>query len=218
MPHGSSFLFIWGILLAAFTIGCFADKMSWSACDAGLTSFTPDEVTLTPDPPVIGSPATFVISGKTEAQVQGGTVDMVVSLSGIPIFTQSLDLCTKTTCPVAPGPISITLVEALPPIAPPGDYGLQVIARGPDGGELACVNVNFSLVLPSASDIESKAAVHGSVVRQPAAVESKWKRLSQQHQGSLNPYRDEHLIVVADQVAREHRKERLGKSAGREAA
>ncbi len=29
-----------------------------------------------------------------------------------------------------------------------GDYGLQVIARGMDGSELACVNVEFSLVMP----------------------------------------------------------------------
>jgi hypothetical protein len=42
---------------------------------------------------------------------------------------------------------------ALPSLQTPlqGDYGLQVVARGPDGSELACVNVAFSLVLPSTS-------------------------------------------------------------------
>ena len=46
----------------AVSLTC-ADKMSWTPCDAGLTEFSPSSVVLTPDPPVIGSPATFVISG-----------------------------------------------------------------------------------------------------------------------------------------------------------
>ncbi len=44
---------------------------------------------------------------------------MVVSFSGLPIYSSSSDLCSKTACPVPAGPITITLVEALPPIAPP---------------------------------------------------------------------------------------------------
>ncbi|KXZ50044.1 hypothetical protein GPECTOR_18g25 [Gonium pectorale] len=131
--------------------------MTWAPCDTGLTSFTPSDVNLTPDPPVIGSPATFTIIGTIGTEVTGGTVDMTVSFSGLPIYSQQFDLCTKTKCPVAPGPITLTLVEALPPIAPPGDYGLQIIARSPDGGELTCVNVDFSLVLPSAGQ-RSQAA------------------------------------------------------------
>ncbi|KAG2487052.1 hypothetical protein HYH03_014298 [Edaphochlamys debaryana] len=134
----------------AFLAGCTADQMTWSPCDNELTAFVPSSVTLTPDPPVIGSPATFVITGEIANDLQGGSVDMTVSFSGLPIYSSSSDLCSKTTCPVPAGPIALTLVEALPPIAPPGDYGLQVVARGSDGSELACVNVNFSLVLPSA--------------------------------------------------------------------
>ncbi|EFJ42088.1 hypothetical protein VOLCADRAFT_77249 [Volvox carteri f. nagariensis] len=143
-------------LLAAFCVAAAislcqyaaADKMTWAPCDEGQTAFTPSSVTLSPDPPVIGSAATFVISGNIESELQGGSVDMVVSFFGFPIYSSTSDLCSKTTCPVPAGPISLTLEELLPPIAPPGDYGLQVVARGPGGDELACVNVNFSLVLP----------------------------------------------------------------------
>ncbi|GIL59600.1 hypothetical protein Vafri_14342 [Volvox africanus] len=135
------------VLVASYHYAA-ADKMTWAPCDEGLTAFTPSSVTLSPDPPVIGSAATFVITGTIDTELQGGSVDMTVSFSGFPIFSSSSDLCTKTTCPVPAGPISLTLEELLPPIAPPGDYGLQVVARNPDGAELACVNVNFSLVLP----------------------------------------------------------------------
>ena len=40
-----------------------ADPMTWTPCDAGQTSFVPSSVTLSPDPPVIGTPAVFVITG-----------------------------------------------------------------------------------------------------------------------------------------------------------
>eukprot|EP00198_Chlamydomonas_reinhardtii_P011890 XP_001701227.1 predicted protein [Chlamydomonas reinhardtii] len=150
------------ILLMAVSLTC-ADKMSWTPCDAGLTEFSPSSVVLTPDPPVIGSPATFVISGDIGNELPGGSVDMTVSFSGLPIYSSTSDLCTKTTCPVPAGPIAITIVQVLPPIAPPGDYGLQVVARGPDGSELACVNVAFSLVLPSA--VSGAAGSHGAVGR-----------------------------------------------------
>ena len=57
-----------------------------------------------------------------------GTVEIAVSFMGLPIFSQSEDLCSKTACPVAAGPINITLVELLPPIAPPVSRGPLAVA------------------------------------------------------------------------------------------
>lgn len=33
-------------------------------------------------------------------ELPGGSVDMTVSFSGLPIYSSTSDLCTKTTCPV----------------------------------------------------------------------------------------------------------------------
>lgn len=44
-----------------------------------------------------------------------------------------------------------------------GDYGLQVIARGMDGSELACVNVEFSLVMPGGALGSSSSSRTGSI-------------------------------------------------------
>lgn len=66
--------------------------------------------------------------------VAGGTVEINVSFMGMPIYTQQEDLCSKTSCPVPSGPISITLVEYLPPIAPPvGAWGAS--QRGAPEGD-----------------------------------------------------------------------------------
>lgn len=95
-------------------------QMEWQACEgsepSGITAY---KVTLTPDPPNIGSPATFTISansGRWPIQqirvgarvlrphthsrsihppgisMSMGTVDIVVSFAGLDIFSQSEDL------------------------------------------------------------------------------------------------------------------------------
>eukprot|EP00197_Chlamydomonas_leiostraca_P008008 CAMPEP_0202866060 /NCGR_PEP_ID=MMETSP1391-20130828/7155_1 /ASSEMBLY_ACC=CAM_ASM_000867 /TAXON_ID=1034604 /ORGANISM="Chlamydomonas leiostraca, Strain SAG 11-49" /LENGTH=164 /DNA_ID=CAMNT_0049545973 /DNA_START=35 /DNA_END=529 /DNA_ORIENTATION=+ len=123
--------------------------MQWRLCDDQTRAITVSSVTLTPDPPVIGGPATFLVEGSISEGVAGGSVDIEVSFSGVQIYSQSEDLCAKTKCPVAPGPVAVTIVELLPPIAPPGDYGLRVTARGMAGEELMCLDVDFTLAPPS---------------------------------------------------------------------
>lgn len=53
--------------------------------------------------------------GRASPYAQLGHVHDELRYSGM----QTEDLCAKTACPVMPGPITVTLVEALPPIAPP---------------------------------------------------------------------------------------------------
>ncbi|KAJ9527605.1 hypothetical protein QJQ45_025877 [Haematococcus lacustris] len=119
--------------------------------------------------PVQQSPATFAVHGSSSLAVPAGAVEIQVSFSGIQIYSESQDLCSKTACPVPPGPVTINIVEDLPPIAPPvseaqdqlqgtaytsplsGDYGLRVIGTDAAGNELMCLDVDFELVLPSES-------------------------------------------------------------------
>lgn len=61
-PHAPLLL---TLLAAAALLQLAVAQMSWTVCDSETTAYVPDLVTLTPDPPVIGSPATFTISGTT---------------------------------------------------------------------------------------------------------------------------------------------------------
>ncbi|KAF5840745.1 hypothetical protein DUNSADRAFT_15603 [Dunaliella salina] len=122
------------------------------------------EVALSPDPGLIGTPATFKINGMLKEDVTGGAVGIEVSFSGVPIFATSEDLCNKFAgaCPRPAGPVDITIVEALPPIAPPGFYGLRLTAQDQAGTDLLCLTVDFELQLPSGNDAgeaESRADV-----------------------------------------------------------
>ena len=48
-----------------------------------------------------------------------GSLTIGVSYHGFPIYTQSMDLCQQTQCPVERGPVSVSLEEPFPVITPP---------------------------------------------------------------------------------------------------
>eukprot|EP00878_Enallax_costatus_P026168 GHUV01028053.1.p1 GENE.GHUV01028053.1~~GHUV01028053.1.p1 ORF type:complete len:141 (+),score=36.39 GHUV01028053.1:69-491(+) len=81
--------------------------------------------------------------------VQSGTISIDVSFEGTQIYEEVDDLCGKTSCPIKTGPIEIAYVQDLPPIAPPGMYDVQVVARSTEDEELMCVVVHFEMLPPS---------------------------------------------------------------------
>lgn len=51
--------------------------------------------------------------------VQSGSISIDVSFMGTQIYEEVDDLCGKTACPIKTGPIEISYIQDLPPIAPP---------------------------------------------------------------------------------------------------
>ena len=49
---------------------------------------------------------------------------MVVTYAGIPIWAQQDDLCAKTACPVAVGPVEVAYLQEFPIFTPPVGSGL----------------------------------------------------------------------------------------------
>mmetsp|Transcript_2590 Transcript_2590/g.5939 ORF Transcript_2590/g.5939 Transcript_2590/m.5939 type:complete len:171 (-) Transcript_2590:497-1009(-) len=148
MLHALPVVLLWGL----------AQAISWELCDQTERAVDIKDVALSPDPGLIGTPATFKINGMLKEDVTGGSVGIEVSFSGVPIFATSEDLCAKFAgaCPRPAGPVDITIVEALPPIAPPGFYGLRLTARDQAGTDLLCLSVDFELQLPSGNDSKAK--------------------------------------------------------------
>lgn len=126
-----------------------ARAFTWTPCDVGKVPFTPDVVQLVPDPPAAGGQVTFKIGGNAVHDVQSGSISIDVSFMGTQIYEEVDDLCGKTACPIKTGPIEISYIQDLPPIAPPGEYDVQVVARSSEGEELMCVVVHFEMLPPS---------------------------------------------------------------------
>jgi hypothetical protein len=135
------------LLLSCFCLGAHA--FTWSACDADKVPFVPDNVLLVPDPPAAGGQVTFNIQGNAVHDVPAGQISIDVSFAGTPIYEEVDDLCSKTSCPIKTGPLDIKYIQDLPPIAPPGEYDVRVIARDIAGTELMCVDVHFEMLPPS---------------------------------------------------------------------
>ena len=56
------------------------------------------------------------LSLDAEVDVSAGTIDISVMYSGLPIYSETRDLCDMATCPIKTGPLEIDFDQYLPPI------------------------------------------------------------------------------------------------------
>ena len=60
-----------------------------------------------------------------EIDVDQGSVAIAVAFRGLPVYSETKDLCERTTCPVKKGPLNLSYDEYLPPIVPPVSAALH---------------------------------------------------------------------------------------------
>ena len=48
-----------------------------------------------------------------------GSVAIAVAFRGLPVYSETKDLCERTECPVKKGPLNLSYGQYLPPIVPP---------------------------------------------------------------------------------------------------
>ena len=138
------------VTFASFDTYCCARKLQyitttdWSICDSGI--FKIEGVGLKPDHITRGTTAYFsvgAISGG-EQTVEGGSIDMSVQLAGIPVYSHTDDLCTKTACPVEPGSsFQINYSRHFPLYTPPGSYTMKLQGVSDTGEKLFCIRIGF---------------------------------------------------------------------------
>ncbi|CAJ1979086.1 unnamed protein product [Sphenostylis stenocarpa] len=106
-------------------------------------------VDISPDPVKSGHPATFKIYASSGKSIYGGEVVIGVSYVGVPVHTESIDLCKEVKCPVANGNFVISHTQTLPAITPPGPYSLKMTLKNDRDELLTCIKFNFKIVLGS---------------------------------------------------------------------
>ena len=65
---------------------------------------------------------TTCLSSNAEIEVAEGSVAVAVAFRGLPVYSETKDLCERTSCPVAKGPLNLSYDEYLPPIVPPVSF------------------------------------------------------------------------------------------------
>ncbi|CAA7041781.1 unnamed protein product [Microthlaspi erraticum] len=122
---------------------------SFHYCDKKLDPVKVKGVEISPYPVVSGKAATFKILGSTVENISGGKVVIKVSLFGIPVHTETHDLCDETACPISPGSLVLSHSQTLPSFAPPGTYTLKMTINDKNGGRLTCISFKFKITLSS---------------------------------------------------------------------
>nr|QOL01253.1 putative extracellular protein TR9_058 [Trebouxia lynnae] len=143
-----------GVVFAC-TLLCGASAFEWKTCAEGKADVS--HVSLTPDPPQAGDTIKFSIDAESKIDVAEGSVAIAVAFRGLPVYSETKDLCERTTCPVAKGPLNLSYDEYLPPIVPPGPYVVTISVTSGDATEVAdqllCLEVDFDIAPPGARDV-----------------------------------------------------------------
>ncbi|KAJ9559116.1 hypothetical protein OSB04_013730 [Centaurea solstitialis] len=103
------------------------------------------EVVVAPDPITRGTETSFTISAYTDKPISGGKVVIDVAYFGWNVYSQTGDLCDKSSCPIPAGDFAISHSQLLPTFAPPGSYTLSLKMQDGNKNELTCIKFSFSI-------------------------------------------------------------------------
>ncbi|KAM0024684.1 putative sterol transport protein NPC2 [Helianthus debilis subsp. tardiflorus] len=87
----------------------------------------------------------FMVSWNAETPISGGNLVIDVSYYFFGVYSETSDLCTKTSCPVTTGDFAISHSQSLPSVTPPGSYTLQMKLQDANKKELTCITFDFSI-------------------------------------------------------------------------
>ncbi|KAJ1393793.1 MD-2-related lipid-recognition domain [Sesbania bispinosa] len=95
-------------------------KVNFKYCDKKANyAVTVSGIEISPNPVVSGNPATFKVSATSGQAIYGGKLIIGVSYVGVPVHTETIDLCDEVSCPVTSGNFLISHTQSLPAITPP---------------------------------------------------------------------------------------------------
>ncbi|KAL4591868.1 hypothetical protein LXL04_004842 [Taraxacum kok-saghyz] len=134
------------LLCSAFLIAPFADAIDVKYCNKKNSyDVKVSGVEITPSPITRDVDTTFTISATTDTPIPGGSLQIDVSYYFFGVYSETSDLCTKTSCPVDAGEFEISHTQSLPSVTPPGSYTLTMKLKDANKKELTCITFDFSI-------------------------------------------------------------------------
>mmetsp|Transcript_9185 Transcript_9185/g.24089 ORF Transcript_9185/g.24089 Transcript_9185/m.24089 type:complete len:171 (-) Transcript_9185:105-617(-) len=119
---------------------------SWSDCGQGATELSLRNVTMSPFPVQVGKDFTLTLDTVNDnAVITGGAFKTEVYLVGVPVYSETDDLCSKHECPLAMGNVTLGITTFLPNTTPPGWYSLTIRGTDQDGLPTLCADIKFTI-------------------------------------------------------------------------
>lgn len=127
-------------------------EFSYTNCGLETDAITLHSFTLSPDPPVAGSPLTATFDFTANAEIlEGAWVEVTVKLGFISLLTKTIDLCdegedgvlkdTGISCPIAAGDYVLTKNVDIPAEIPPATFTIETRGYTYLDEDMFCVDV-----------------------------------------------------------------------------
>jgi len=121
----------------------------WSSCGQPSDHIKVTNVVLNPDPPVRATACNITMYGSSDETITGGTMNLMITYLGIPVYQQTTPVCQLVPCPYAATANAaaslIVPASAVPSIAPSGTYVGVSRITDQNGAELTCIQLEFTL-------------------------------------------------------------------------
>jgi len=122
----------------------------WKNCGSSTDHFSISNVTITPDPPVIGENLTISISGTLDETITGGNAYVWAKWKNILVYNHTYDLCSTVSkwginCPIQKGPLVAGVSETIPNVVPHGAYTCQLSVNDMNDERVLCIALNLKL-------------------------------------------------------------------------
>lgn len=124
-------------------------------CSSSSSKFSIQSLDFYPDPPTRNQNATITMIYDAPVLVDNGKVDYSITLNGLPVYSESTELCTQTTCPINIGTHNETSIFLWPDVS--GKVVAKTVWKDGSGAELLCFQTSSTVGLA-----EEKKRLRGS--------------------------------------------------------
>jgi hypothetical protein len=120
-------------MISGFIVGSVGKIVD---CSSSTSKFSIQSLEFHPDPPTKNQNATITMIYDAPVLVDNGKVDYSITLNGLPVYSETSDLCTQTACPINIGTHNETSVFLWPDVS--GKVVAKTVWKDEHGSELLC--------------------------------------------------------------------------------
>jgi hypothetical protein len=131
-----------GLVASLAAVACAQNSVSVSNCAPG-SEFSVTGLSFAPSVPVRGENGTLATMYSVPQVVDAGSVKYSCVLNGLPVYSETLDLCSQTVCPIVVGSHTDYSISPVPDFS--GKLVCTIDWHNTAGNELMCIQMLMKL-------------------------------------------------------------------------
>lgn len=130
------------LLASLAAVACAQNSVSVTNCSPG-SEFSVTSLSFSPSVPVRGENGTLTTVYNVPTAVDAGSVKYSCVLNGLPVYSETLDLCSQTACPIVAGSHTDQSISPVPDFT--GKLVCTIDWHNTAGNELMCIQMLMKL-------------------------------------------------------------------------